>query len=756
MTTLVPAQPQEEEEEGEEQEEEEEELNSSMEQEHTQLDEMDISRDMQNEISSAQSLDDAEHAPMTALVPAPVGNEGNHSMMTATLQSQSGAIRSQAKTKKATWQPSQTTQSGIRKAYSKKKKARVQRATRINPASQDLRAAERTHPNASQSSWEHTEDEEARLVQEPRTAEGAPEGRSVAVVGQDGVLTSSNHIGGDQVSTLRDQTQDLESKRMNDQAASMLVDPLCPSTVVDGDVVMDDVQSEMLQDLSSEKFGRSANSGSSEEGARRPQTPQVPCKRKRDSYNRRPKKKHRRLWKKTNSRKFNLLRTSTPAVHGDIGDEATGQAPNEMEHQPAAKTSERISFPGGNTGKAISNNVQHQDPVLEQQEILVGRGSWQATQPSHGADESNSPQPIPAGPRAIQAEDQLADGKETLEGHNRDPERRSSQEREDGQLKPGRPSYERSEEDDSAQPMSADPPAIPSREQFVHDRETLDGQNEDFQSRIIQQRADALAQLQTPSASLDHVSTRPVTEILLDLPSLIKRFREDASQVDDGSVYGANIAVQDHPGQETARSPSVTGTDSEATITPSQRSTRDSDRYTDNAPSLDLSQQAIHRQQSEVRLFEAPPQVGESEDEEMEEAPGEPSPTPDTTPNNPRPLKAINEAPSALSNNRRTRQSVLITFYMWENKQGKWIVSDEVWVSPGNPTEAQRIAERHRGVDFYHFWNDELRRTLLQNCVREAIRDGTLAIFMRSGRSVRVTDPMNAAAVATMRGLSEE
>ncbi|GAA93099.1 hypothetical protein AKAW_11211 [Aspergillus luchuensis IFO 4308] len=61
--------------------------------------------------------------------------------------------------------------------------------------------------------------------------------------------------------------------------------------------------------------------------------------------------------------------------------------------------SEQVFLTGENPDKAISKEVQHGGSLREPQEILVGDGPWQATQPSHETDESVPPQPILAGPR---------------------------------------------------------------------------------------------------------------------------------------------------------------------------------------------------------------------------------------------------------------------------------------------------------------------------------------------------------------------
>lgn len=47
------------------------------------------------------------------------------------------------------------------------------------------------------------------------------------------------------------------------------------------------------------------------------------------------------------------------------------------------------------------------------------------------------------------------------------------------------------------------------------------------------ERADALAQLQNAGPAEGHVVVRPVTELPVDLPSLITRLRDDGSLLDD-------------------------------------------------------------------------------------------------------------------------------------------------------------------------------------------------------------------------------
>jgi hypothetical protein len=70
-------------------------------------------------------------------------------------------------------------------------------------------------------------------------------------------------------------------------------------------------------------------------------------------------------------------------------------------------------------------------------------------------------------------------------------------------------------------------------------------------SPLPRERADALAQLQTPGAMEDH-APRPVTELPADLPSLITRLREEGSQLGDESVIPDNNGPQERPESEPA------------------------------------------------------------------------------------------------------------------------------------------------------------------------------------------------------------
>jgi hypothetical protein len=59
------------------------------------------------------------------------------------------------------------------------------------------------------------------------------------------------------------------------------------------------------------------------------------------------------------------------------------------------------------------------------------------------------------------------------------------------------------------------------------------------EDRVARERTDSLAQLQTPGAMEDHV-VRPVTELPVNLSSLITRLREEGIQLGDESVVPGN------------------------------------------------------------------------------------------------------------------------------------------------------------------------------------------------------------------------
>lgn len=95
----------------------------------------------------------------------------------------------------------------------------------------------------------------------------------------------------------------------------------------------------------------------------------------------------------------------------------------------------------------------------------------------------------------------------------------------------------RTEERGAPESLLADPREGITEKQVAHDMETtVEAADELLQKeRVARERADALAQLQTPGAAEDHV-VRPVTELSANLPNLIARWREEGSQLSDASV----------------------------------------------------------------------------------------------------------------------------------------------------------------------------------------------------------------------------
>ncbi|KAL4982470.1 hypothetical protein BDW68DRAFT_182511 [Aspergillus falconensis] len=230
----------------------------------------------------------------------------------------------------------------------------------------------------------------------------------------------------------------------------------------------------------------------------------------------------------------------------------------------------------------------------------------------------------------------------------------------------------------------------------------------------------------------DH-ALRPVTELPLDLPSLLTRLREEGSQLEDESVTHANntTIVADLGGETTAGA---------VELGPSQQ---DTGPYTADLPDPEQTQrEAIERQKEKNLLFDTH-KLEEIEDQEMGEVPGRPTARVAVAPHN-KVVKqskiAITEwgpgsnpvstdrdherggpyhevegpaslAPGTiqegLSSDAPPERRVTVTFRVYE--QGEWRKMDMVSVSPHYLAEAQIIADRcardpNQDARFSEFW----------------------------------------------------
>ncbi|KAL4954728.1 hypothetical protein BDW69DRAFT_183210 [Aspergillus filifer] len=276
----------------------------------------------------------------------------------------------------------------------------------------------------------------------------------------------------------------------------------------------------------------------------------------------------------------------------------------------------------------------------------------------------------------------------------------------------------------------------------------MDSMSNFQKGRVARERADALAQLQTPGAMEDH-ALRPVTELPLDLPSLLTRLREEGSQLEDESVTHANntAIVADLDAETTAGA---------VELGPSQQ---DTGRYTADLSDPEQAQrEAIERQKEENLLFDTH-KLEETADQEMGEVPGRPTARVAVAPHSSNPVSTDRdhergglyhevEGPASLapgtiqeglSSDAPPERRVTETFHVYE--QGEWRKMDMVFVSPHHLAEAQIIADRcardpNQNARFY---DGRLRKVAVDECVRAAIDDGTFAVLMGFGRDLVVT-----------------
>ncbi|UDD63780.1 hypothetical protein AFCA_011040 [Aspergillus flavus] len=316
--------------------------------------------------------------------------------------------------------------------------------------------------------------------------------------------------------------------------------------------------------------------------------------------------------------------------------------------------------------------------------------------------------------------------------------------------------------------LPAEAPQGTVGEQIPPGTELITGAGGESQEDLVaRERADALDQLQTPGAI-----PRPVTELPLDLPDLITLLRDEGSQLEDKSVPLANHPTQGHPEPGAGAAPPRTDPPVPSAMESSRGSPRDdenvprsprprlrtspkprksagvrklraknrpthqdlsragtrdaaiadelwnsddgdknltgaadagpspldTERYPANTPDPEQAQrEAIDRQEEEDSLFDTPHSLEEADSQEMEE----------------------------------TQRRVTITFQVYERSQ--WSTTDMVSVSPDHLAEAQILADGYardpnRNARFY---DGQLRKVAVDECIRAAIDDGSFTIRMR-------------------------
>ncbi|KAE8155499.1 hypothetical protein BDV40DRAFT_294282 [Aspergillus tamarii] len=341
----------------------------------------------------------------------------------------------------------------------------------------------------------------------------------------------------------------------------------------------------------------------------------------------------------------------------------------------------------------------------------------------------------------------------------------------------------------SGGPLPAEAPQGTVGEQIPPGTELITRAGGESQEDLVaRERADALDQLQTPGAI-----PRPVTELPLDLPGLITRLRDEGSQLEDESVPLANHPTQGHPEPGVGVAPPRTEPpvpsamessrgsprdDENAPRSPRQRlrtspqprksdgvrklraknrpthqdlnragtrdaaiadelwnsddgdenltgaadagpSPLDTERYPANTPDPEQAQrEAIHRQEEEDSLFDTPHPLEEADSQEMEE----------------------------------TQRRVTITFQAYERNQ--WSTTDVVSVIPNHLAEAQILADGYardpnRNARFY---DGQLRKVAVDECIRAAIDDGSFTVRMSFGRDLVVTRQL-VASIAPLRAV---
>ncbi|KAF7133642.1 hypothetical protein CNMCM5793_004950 [Aspergillus hiratsukae] len=332
------------------------------------------------------------------------------------------------------------------------------------------------------------------------------------------------------------------------------------------------------------------------------------------------------------------------------------------------------------------------------------------------------------------------------------------------------------------------------------------------EEQVFLERADALARLQSKAEAIpssvgavaDHTVSRPITEMPVDLPTLLARWRERWSQLDDestplsGSRRLATRRRQSKPaglrksrmkGTPThqdinrlgAREGSPENAQKEAVERQAAEESLFDDRYSlvaedqtieeaqeDETPVIVPSkrrrpsslrpEQVVQIRVREIKAVRESKrskqtQVGESGTPEALQV--DLASRPDNRLENPAPLapeRTDGDLPSDVSPGRRVR----ITFYAYEG--GSWTKTDTVSVSSNNPTEAQSIADRYAREQGKNarFYDRKLRKVAADESVRAAIADGSFTIFMSFGRNLHVTRHLSASFAQLLQNIRND
>lgn len=326
-------------------------------------------------------------------------------------------------------------------------------------------------------------------------------------------------------------------------------------------------------------------------------------------------------------------------------------------------------------------------------------------------------------------------------------------------------------------------------EQIPPGTELITGAGDESQEDLVaRERADALNQLQTPGAI-----PRPVTELPLDLPDLITRLRDEGSQLEDDSVPLANHSTQGHPEPGTGVAPPRPEPPVPCAMESSRGSPRDDEnvprsprprlrtgpqpRKPDGVRKLRAKNRPTHQDLNRAGTRDAAiaDELWNSDDgDENLTGAADAGPSPLDTErypaNTPDPEQAHREAidrqeeedslfdtPHPLEEAdsqgmAETQRWVTITFQVYERSQ--WSTTDVVSVSPDHLAEAQILADGYardpnRNARFY---DGQLRKVAVDECIRAAIDDGSFTVLMSFGRDLVVTRQL-VASIAPLRAV---
>ncbi|KAL4936127.1 hypothetical protein BDV06DRAFT_228182 [Aspergillus oleicola] len=103
------------------------------------------------------------------------------------------------------------------------------------------------------------------------------------------------------------------------------------------------------------------------------------------------------------------------------------------------------------------------------------------------------------------------------------------------------------------------------------------------------------------------------------------------------------------------------------------------------------------------------------------------------------PTNTVTSTATNTASNASPARNVIVTFRVWE--KGEWRITDKKVVKSDSPLEAQMIADLYardhdRNARFYDW---QLRKVAVGECVRAAIDDGSFTILMSFGRDLVVT-----------------